>query len=204
MPSPTPAPSASDTEFDPLIFWIQHRNKIVLFAGLLALALSTYAISELLQRRKLAGAQQLFAAAQTSEDFRKIITQYPGTTPAGSAYLMLAAQQRQAGKLDESSATLRAFAEQYPEHPLISGAWTSLAANLEAQGKPEEALAMYQKVSTGYANSFSAPAALMAQARLQKATKPDEARRLYEQVISQFSDNILAQQAAQEMRALKK
>ena len=93
----------------------------------------------------------------------------------------------------------------YPEHPLLSGAWTSLAANLEAQGKADEAVATYQKVSTSYASSFSAPVALMAQARLLKAKgKTEEAGRIYEQVTNRFPDNIAAQQAAQESRQLKK
>ena len=88
---------------------------------------------------------------------------------------------------------------------LVSGAWTSLAANLEAQGKSDEALATYQKVSTSYAGSFSAPVALLAQARLLKAGgKTEEAGRIYEQVTTKYPDNIAAQLAAQESRQLKK
>jgi len=85
------------------------------------------------------------------------------------------------------------------------GAWTGLATNLEAQGKVDEALAAYQKVTTTFANTFSAPLALTSQARLlaQKG-KTEEARRIYEQVMAQYQDNFAAQQAAQELRKLKK
>ena len=81
----------------------------------------------------------------------------------------------------------------------------ALAANLEAQGKVDEALATYQKISTTYANSFSAPLALFNQARLLVLKgKTEDGRRLYEQVMAQHQDNVVAQQASQELRKLKK
>ena len=194
-----------DPGFDPLAFWIQYRSKILLFSGLLVVAVATYGISEWSRARTQAGAQQLLAGARTAEDYRQVIATYPATNAAGSAHLLLAGQLRKDGKLDESSALLRAFTEKYPGHPLFSGAWTSLAANLEAQGKADEALATYQKVSTSYANSFSTPVALMAQARLLKARgKTEEAARIYEQVIARYAENPVAQQAAQENKQLKK
>lgn len=205
MPSPASTTPPADTGFDPLVFWIQHRNKILLLAGLFVIALGAFALSEYVRRRTNNSAQELFAAANTPEGFRKVIAEYPGTIAAGNAHLMLAEKLRQEGKLDESTATLRAFVEKYPKHPLLSGAWTSIAANLEAQGKADEALSTYQKVSTIYANTFSGPAALMAQARLFEAKgKTEEARRTYEQVMTQYQDNVAAQQAAQEIRRLKK
>ncbi len=205
MSSPVETTTPPEPGFDPLVFWIQNRSKILLFSGLLIVALATWGISEWARVRKLTGAEQLLTAAKSADDYRTVIAEYPGTLAAGSAYLLLAEQLRKDGKLDESSAQLRAFAEKHPEHPLVSGAWTSLAANLEAQGKSDEALATYQKVSTSYAGSFSAPVALLAQARLLKAGgKTEEAGRIYEQVTTKYPDNIAAQLAAQESRQLKK
>lgn len=205
MSSPTPTLPPEDPGFDPLAFWIQHKTKIVLLVGLLVVGLVTFGVSEYLRTTKAHAAQELFAKADSEEVLRKVIAEYPGTAPAGNAHLKLAEKLREAGKFDESTAILKSFTEKYPEHQLISGAWTSIAANLEAQGKAEEALSTYQKVSTGYANSFSAPAALLAQARLLIAQKKNaEAERVYEQVMTQFQDNVAAQQAAQEIRRLKK
>jgi TolA-binding protein len=205
MPSPTTTTPPADTGFDPLVFWIQHKGKILLFTGLFVVALAAYGISEYVRMKRTAAAEAQFANAKTVEDFRKVITDYNGTAPAGNAYLLLAEKLRAEGKIDESSKELHTFIDKYPEHPLLSGAWTSLAANLEAQGKVDEALATYQKISTSFANSFSAPLALLAQARLlvQKG-KPDDARRIYEQVIAQYQDNLAAQLAAEEVRKLKK
>ena len=82
---------------------------------------------------------------------------------------------------------------------------TSLAATQEAQGKQDEALSTYQKVSTTFATSFSAPVALLGQARIFKEKgKTDEARRLFEQVINQYPDSMFAQQAMRESSQLKK
>jgi TolA-binding protein len=205
MPDPTTTTPPADTGFDPLVFWIQHRSKILLLTGLFVTALAVYAFSEIMRSRTNTASRQLLASAQSEEGLRKVIAKYPRTVAAGDAHLLLAAKLRDEAKLDESTTTLRTFLEKFPEHPLVSGAWTSIAANLEAQGKADEALATYQKVSTGYANSFSAPAALMAQARLLASKeKPDEAKRIYEQVMTQYQDNLFAQQAAQEIRRLKK
>jgi TolA-binding protein len=204
-PSPIPTTTPAETGFDPLVFWIQHRSKILLLAGVFAVALIAFALSEYVRKRTNTSAQELFATASTPDGFRKVIAEYAGTIAAGNAHLMLAAKLREEGKLDESTATLRSFADKYPTHPLLSGAWTSIAANLEAQGKADEALSTYQKVTTSYPNTFSAPAALMAQARLLEAKgKTEEARRIYEQVMTQYQENVVAQQAAQEVRRLKK
>ncbi len=205
MSSPVEITTPPETGFDPLVFWIQYRTKILLFAGLLVVGMAVFGISEWSRLRQLEGARQLLAGAKTADDYRKVIAEYPATTAAGDAFLLLAEQLRKDGKIDESSAQLRTFTEKFPQHPLISGAWTSLATNLEAEGKADDALAMYQKVSTSYATSFSTPVALLAQARLLKAKdKTDEARLLYEQVTTRYPDNIVSQMAAQEIKQLKK
>ena len=205
MPSPsTPTPPA-DTEFDPLVFWIQHKTKVLMLFLLLVVGFGTFGISEWVRINKEEGARTLFASANSLEGYRKIIAEYPGTAPAASAYLLVAEKLRQDGKYDESTKELQTFLQKFPQHQLVSGAWTSIAANQEAQGKADEALATYQKVSTAYANSFSAPMALLSQARILEAKgKIEEARRTYEQVMTQYRDNVAAQQAAMEIRKLKK
>ena len=205
MPSPTTTTPVEDTGFDPLVFWIQHKSKIILFTGLIVGALAIYGIAEYVSQKRAAAAQALYANAKTADDFRKVTSEYSGTVTGGNAQLMLADKLRADGKLDDSSAALHAFIDKYPEHPLISGAYTSLATNLETQGKIDEALATYQKVSSAYANSFSAPIALLAQGRiLAQKGKPEDARRIYEQVMTQYQDNFASQFASQEIRKLKK
>lgn len=205
MPSPTPTTPPPETGFDPLVFWIQHRQKIVLFAGIFVAALAIYFISEIAATKKRESSARMLAEAKDAEGWRKVSARYAGTAAGGNALLLLGEQLRKEGKFDESAATLRQFIDQYSDHPLISGGWTSLAATLEAQGKADEALSTYQKVSTTFATSFSAPVALLGQARIfQEKGKTDEARRLYDQVINQYQESIFAQLAMRENQGLKK
>jgi TolA-binding protein len=205
MTSSTTTTPPADTGFDPLVFWFHHQRKILIFVGIVVVALLIYGISEYVGMRRNSAAQVLLSTAHSVDEYRKVISEYGGTAAAGDAYLLMAAKLRVDGKIDESNTALHKFIDKYPENQMISGAWTSLAANLEAQGKVDEALAMYQKVSTSYANSFSVPLALLAQARIQTAKgKNEEARKIYEQVIAQYPGNLAASHAAQEVRQLKK
>jgi TolA-binding protein len=200
--SGTPAPP---TGFDPLVFWVQHRQKVFLFAGLFVTALLIYFVSEFARTKKLESAARALAEAKDEASLHKVTGDFAGTAAAGDAYLLLAESLRKEGKADEAVTTLRTFIDKYPDHPLISGAWTSLAATQEAQGKMDEALSTYQKVSTTFATSFSAPVALLGQARIFKEKgKTDEARRLFEQVINQYPESMFAQQAMRESQQLKK
>ena len=205
MTSSTTTTPPADTGFDPLVFWFHHQRKILIFVGIVVVALLIYGISEYVGMRRNGAAQVQLSTAHSVDEYRKVIADYGGTAAAGDAYLLLAAKLRADGKIDESNTALHTFIDKYPEHQMISGAWTSLAANLEAQGKADEALAMYQKVSTSFANSFSAPIALMAQARILAAKgRTEDARKIYEQVIAQYPGNLAAGQAQQEIRQLKK
>ena len=98
--------------------------------------------------------------------------------------------------------------DRYPEHPLVTGGLTSLATNLEAQGKSAEAIAEYDKVSTSYGKTFSTPVALMASARLLRMSgskeQKEKATQIYEKIIAEYPDNLVAQQAAQEIKQIKK
>ena len=205
MSSPAPIASPPEAGFDPLVFWVQHRQKVVLFAVLFAAALAIYFVSEFLQTRKRQHSAQALAQAADAAGWRKVMADFSGTAAAGDAHLLLAEQLRKEGKLDEAVTTLRSFIDQYPQHPLLSGGWTSLAATLEAQGKADEALSTYQKVSASHATSFSAPVALLAQGRIYKEKgKADEARRIFEQVTTQFPETAFAQLATRESSQLKK
>src|SRR5687768_13361448 len=98
MSSPTTTTPPADTGFDPFVFWIQHKSKIVLLAVLLVVGLATFAASEYLRAKNNAAAQELFANADSTEAFRKVIAEYPRTAPAGNAHLMLAEKLRAENK----------------------------------------------------------------------------------------------------------
>ena len=204
-PSATPPAATPDHGFDPVAFWYLHKGKILALTALFVVGLSGYAIQQMLENNARVASQTALAKAKTADDFQKVIAEHAGSVAAANAQLRLAELQRKAGKLDDSTATLKAFAEAHPQHPLLSGAWLGIAENQEAAGKADEALAAYQKVATTYPTSYAAPLALLAQARLQKAKgQTDLAKRTYEQIVTQFSNSDFAQQALQQGAALKK
>jgi tetratricopeptide (TPR) repeat protein len=199
----TPVPQ--DTGFDPLEFWIRHKSKIVLYSGLLLGALIVFGIFEVTQQRTKVASGAAYAAAKTEDDFRKIAADYPRNVAGANAELMLAEQQRAAGKLDESLATLRNFVTKHPAHPLIAGAYASLGSVEEAKGDLGEALATYQKITTSFPNTYAAPLGWLGQARVLKAQgKTEEARRSYETVIGQFQQTAFANEAQRQVQSLKK
>ena len=207
MPGPTESPQiATPTPgFDPVEFWYLHKTKILGLLALFLVALSAYALQQFLERQERIASTRDFAAAKTIADFQKVIADHEGTIAAANAHLRLAELQRNEGKLDDSTATLKRFVELHPQHPMVSGAWLSIGANQEAQGKADDAVATYQKVATTYPLSYAAPLALIAQARLQKAKgQNDLAKRTYEQIITQFPNSDFAQQALRESQSLQK
>lgn len=207
MPSPTETPQIATATpgFDPVEFWYLHKTKILGLLVLFVLALTAYAVQQLMERSERVASTRAFSAAKTIADFKKVIADHEGTVAAANAQLRLAELQRNEGKFDEATATLKQFVAQHPEHPMISGAWLSIGANQEAMGKADDALGSYQKVVTAYPLSYAAPLALLAQARLYKAKgQNDLAKRSYEQIVTQFQNSDFAQQALRESLSLQK
>jgi TolA-binding protein len=201
----TPPASSAPEEFDPLVFWIKYKSRILLYTTMVIAALALYFAYWSIEKSRREHSEQALANAKTPEDYRKVVEEYPKSAAAGDALLLLGDKLRAEGKLDESSAALKSFIEKFPKHSLISGAYTSLAANQEAQGKLDEALLSYKKVTTSYPTSFSAAAAYIAQGRiLGQQGKADEARHAYETVMTQFAESPFQQEAMMEMRKLKK
>jgi len=204
-PTETPQIAAPPPGFDPVAFWYSHKGKILALGALFVVALAAYSIQQFIENRAQVRSVRDFARAKTPDDFKKVIAEHGHTVAAGNAQLRLAELQRNEGKLDEATATLKAFAAENSKHPLVAGAWLGIGANQEAQAKIEEALATYQKVATTYPGSYAAPLALLGQARLQKQKgQPDLAKRTYEQIATQFENSDFAQQALQESRTLQK
>ena len=202
---PIPAETTPDTGYEPHLFWMEHKQKIMFYGALLVVALVAFGVYQFTTERKLAEAQNLFAQAKSADDYRRIIQTFPRSVSAGNAQLLLAAQLRADKKFDEAVSTLSALIDQSPEHPLIGGAWLSLAGTLEDQGKTDEALDMYQQVASKFGDSYAAPLALMAQANLLRSKgKIDEAKQAYERVISQFADSLSSRQAMRDLQLLRK
>jgi len=214
MASPSNArePDSSDEEeeefidvgFDPLLFWDQYSQIILLGGGILVAALVVFGIYEYNQLKRIAAAGTALAQAANEDDYRQIIDKYPGTVAAGDASLLLAGKLRDARKYDDALQVLQTFLDKYPDHPLAAGGDLSFAETLDAQGKADEAVARYEEVAAKYPDSYGAPLALVAEANILKSEgKIDEARRIYENFVAQFPDSLFTQEAMAEMHLLR-
>jgi len=209
-PPNTSEPESSDEEeiieagFDPLLFWDQYRQTILLVGGVLLLALAGFGIYEYNQSQRIAAAGAALAQAANDDDYRAVMDKYSGTVAAGDASLFLGGRLRGEKKYDDSLQVLQTFLDQYPNHPLAHAGDLSIGETLDAQGKLDEAIAKYQEVAAKYPDSYSAPLAVIAQANILKSQgKIDEARRLYENFVAQFPNSIFTQEAMAEMHLLR-
>src|ERR1700722_11638559 len=80
--------------FDPLYFWEQHKKQIVIYALVLGAGALTFGLYQVNQQRRAAQAQELFARASTTEEYRQIIQNYPRSVEAGNARLVPAEKLR--------------------------------------------------------------------------------------------------------------
>ncbi len=196
---------SSDPALETSLFWDQYKLPIIAAILILVLGGLGFAGYAFYQQRQSTAAATLLAQAKTQPDFEQVISRYPGSEAAASAYLLLAQQERAAKKYAEANATLQKFIDQFPKHELAPTAWMGVAANLDSLGKADEALSTYQRLVNEYPQSFNAPLALLAQVPLLKAKgRPDEARRACETVLAQYRDSILMSEAIQELQKLPK
>ena len=204
MSSSASVENVTPSEFDPGHFWEHHKGKILLYGGILLVALLISAIYQVNEHRKLAGSRAALASASTAEEYAAVIEKFGGTMSAGNAHLLLAASQREEKKYDEAIATLESFLKAYPDHPLAGGALLSIGEIQEVAGRTDEALATYKETVEKYPDTYGAPAAMMAEATFFKNSgKTDDARRVFEDLVSQFPDSYMSMQAEAELRFLK-
>jgi TolA-binding protein len=199
-----PTLTSTDTAPEREVFWDRYKKEVMAVLILALLGAAAFGGYRIYSDRQANSAAELLASAKTGTDFQKVITQYPKTSAAGSAYLLLADAQRNEKKFAEANATLQTFLDKFPKHELTGTARLALAGNLEALGKKDEALAAYQRLVADDPKGFAAPVALYSEIHLLKEKKQiDEARRVCETLMTQYRDSRLAPDAAYQLRLLK-
>jgi len=195
---------SSDLEFsDGDIFWQQHWKKFV--AALVAIVLLILAAGAWMYHRShlRASSGALYSAATGADGWREVVAKFPGSVAAGNARVRLAAALRSEGKLDEAVTEFTNFAEQQPEHPMAGAAWLAIGEIRRAQQKDSDALEAYRSASGGHKNSYAAPLALVAEARLLASKdKSGEAKAILESVGTSYPETPAAMVAAGELERL--
>jgi predicted negative regulator of RcsB-dependent stress response len=205
LPSESTDEPLYESQLDPFeIFWAKHKTSVIIGAvavvALLIVGLSWFAVA---RSARLAG-ERAFADAKTAEAWRAVIAEHGGSVVAGNAALLLASSQRDAGKLDEATATLRAFVDAQPDHPMAPLAEVAIAENLALLGKADEAEAALQSVVDVDADSFAAPVAMLFKAELLLAEENrNEALKTYQRLADQYPTSVAAQSAEPVYRELE-
>jgi predicted negative regulator of RcsB-dependent stress response len=151
---------------------------------------------------KSAGA--VLSKSEALPELQELVKNHAGTAAAGSAQLVIAAKQWEAGDQDASIETLRGFIAKGGDHPALSTARASLASRLMQQGKNEEAATLFRELADAPAAKFIAPYALISLGDIAKAEgKLDEAEQSYKRVQDEFSESPLASMAGQHLRMLR-
>jgi len=151
---------------------------------------------------KSAGA--VLSKSEALPELQELVKNHAGTAAAGSAQLVIAAKQWEAGDQDASIETLRGFIAKGGDHPALSTARASLASRLMQQGKNEEAATLFRELADAPAAKFIAPYALISLGDIAKTEgKLDEAEQSYKRVQDEFSESPLASMAGQHLRMLR-
>jgi predicted negative regulator of RcsB-dependent stress response len=151
---------------------------------------------------KSAGA--VLSKTEALPELQELVKNHANTAAAGSAQLVIAAKQWEAGDQNASIETLRGFIAKGGDHPALSSARASLASRLMQQGKNDEAATLFREVADSPAAKFIAPYALISLGDIAKAAgKLDEAEQSYKRVQDEFSESPLASLAGQHLRMLR-
>jgi hypothetical protein len=199
---PTVAPS--DPALESQVLWERYKKPVLAFVIVVFLGGIAWGGYELYTNQRDSQGAAALAAARTPADFQKVITDFKDTPAGESAYLLLAEQQRNDKKYEESNATLQSFVDKFPKHLLRGQARMGIAANLEMMGKPDEALAMYQRIASDDSKGYIAPIAMISQVHIyREKNQLDDARRICESVLNQYKDSLMTTEANRMLAVLK-
>jgi outer membrane protein assembly factor BamD (BamD/ComL family) len=199
MTSQPPAAGPSSSPIDSEVFWLLHKQKILIGAALLLLTLLGFAIYLGFQTIQTQKAEQAYATADSIDAWRAVIRQFPGSMAAGNASLRIAMKLRDDRKYPESDSAYEAFVRDFPKHPLVVDGYMGRAANAELENNPDKALEQYREVTTRFPNTYQAPMALFHQGRLTETKgQLKEAQQLFERVVQRYSNSVAAIFAEQE------
>jgi TolA-binding protein len=189
-------PSQPFSTFDPEIFWALHKQKVLIGAVVLIVALLGGSVYFGLQAVNVQKAEAAYAAASSIEGWQSVIHEFPDSIAAGNSYLMMGSKLRGDGKYPESDAAYDSFIHRFPKHPLAVDGHMALAANAELENHPDKALDEYKDVATQYNSSYLAPMALFQQARLVEAKgQLKEAQQLFESIVRRYPESSFSGEA---------
>ena len=185
-------------------FLDRNQKNLVVFALLIALAGVAFVVYRGIHKSNEETAGLALVKSKDAASLQKLVDEFPKTTAAGSALLLLGNKQWDDSQQDAGIATLQKLITEHPTHPTLPAAQASLASKLMTQGKTAEASKLFETLSKNPAASYLAPFALISLGDLAKAGGDlTNAEDYYSQVKSKFPDSPFAQSSASRMADLR-
>lgn len=173
------------------------KNKGAVLVGIVAIVLVIGGVTgwNYYQDAREGNAQAALASAKSPKDKIAAAKEFIGTAQAAVALLQAAGAQADAQSFQEAADTYQLFLSNYPQHPLKNGALLGLAQAQEALQKTPEAIAIYQQIISGKADSYSLVAQLNLASLYGTQKKYKEARQVLESLQQQNPQSPFASQA---------
>lgn len=168
----------------------ENKNKLILLIGAVLLAVIAYLLYTYSKESGKSTAAAALTSAETVEELRSVVNEFPNSPVAGSAELFIAEKLDEEGKAAESLSTLQQFVDSRSGHPLYLKGVSDLGLKKHVEGKLDEAVTLLKQASApGEAPAYiEQPAllrlgdALIAQGvAAMKENKESEAKTLFEE-----------------------
>lgn len=126
----------------------RNRNKILILAAIVALAICGALIAGQLKKQKHMDAANAYSVALDKKEiasFDAVAVDFPGTNAAGNAMLSKAELQIDQGKPEDARATLESFTADFSDHPRYPQGIFALGNIYHTSGDAEQAKTFYEK-----------------------------------------------------------
>ena len=104
---PTVPPPSYDAALETRMFWERFKRQIIAALIIVLVSIIGFGAYRFYIDRKAAAASALLASAKSADAYQQVIADYPNTSAAADAYILLAEAQRKEKKFTEANTTLQ-------------------------------------------------------------------------------------------------
>ncbi len=167
-------------------FLEKNLKKLILAAVLVVIAIAAFVVMSQLAEAGKREAGNALLAAESPEDYRKVIAEHGDSKAASSARLLLAGQLWDEGKTSEATETLQRLADQ-EDGPASSQAQFALASLLFREEKNAEAKKLYEAILANPDAKYLHPLSLVALGDIAQADGDQvAAKKYYQRKLDEF------------------
>lgn len=185
----------------------RNRNKILIGAAVIALAICGALVASQMKKQKELDAANAYSVALGKKEiaaFDGVAVSFPGTPAAGNAMLSKAELQIDQGKPEDARATLEAFINDFSGHARYAQGLFGLANLYHISGDSEKAKSYYEETIASQGDSELAPLARIRLGDLAlEGGDKESAEQRYEESFTLHPDNLFFEYAQDKIALLK-